>query len=416
MTPSSQLVPLIRKLVASVLAALGALVITVGVMTYLTWQSALLVRHTREVQKTGTRLLDLALDRHASIGAYLVTGDSAVLAPGRSAQAALAHEIDSLGRLTRDNPDQESRLALVSTAIREWDSTYVNRVLEARDGAERVRIGREERAGTAAFVKVRSSMESFLNAEAALYAQRVQRNTTWRAAEIVLVGIEALVVLITLAYMRRELLSHAARTLEQQTLLEEQAVELEAQAFRRARGGSAGGESGADGRRNGAGGADRRLELANHELSEAARAAESARDDALQLEERYRLLFESNPVPLWVFDEETLRFLAVNEAATVQYGYSAEEFLAMTIEQIRPPEDVPRLREALATITPELLHSRGWRHRRKDGSENADGVTLHHIEFDGTPCVHRPLHGRDGTHGCGSCARGKQYDSWRRRQ
>ncbi|HEY2897886.1 MAG TPA: PAS domain S-box protein, partial [Gemmatimonadaceae bacterium] len=118
---------------------------------------------------------------------------------------------------------------------------------------------------------------------------------------------------------------------------------------------------------------------------ETARAAEDARDHALRLEERYRLLFESNPVPLWVFDLETLRFLAVNEAATVQYGYSAEEFLAMTIEQIRPPEDVPRLRETLATITPALLHSRGWRHLRKDGSQIQTESLSHRIEFAGRP-------------------------------
>src|SRR4051794_37416189 len=105
MTPASPLLPLIRKVVASMVAALGALVITVAVMAYLTWQSSLLVRHTREVQATGTRALDLALDRHSSIGAYLVTSDSAVLAPGRSAQAALALELGSLAHLIRDNPN-----------------------------------------------------------------------------------------------------------------------------------------------------------------------------------------------------------------------------------------------------------------------------------------------------------------------
>jgi two-component system, cell cycle sensor histidine kinase and response regulator CckA len=387
MTQASPLIPLIRNVVASVVAALAALVLTVGVMTYFTWQSTLWVRHTREVQSTGTRALDLALDRHSSIGAYLVTSDSAVLDSGRNAQAALPHEIETLARLTRDNPAQQSRLALVATAIREWDSTYVQRVLDARDSVERTRIGREEKAGTAAFMKVRSSMESFLNAEAALYVQRVQQNTRWRAAEVVLVGIEALVILIALVYVRRELLSQAARTLEQQTQLEEQAVELEAQAAEQEMLAAdlqvANQELTDAGMEQEALTAD--LELANHELIEAALAAEKARDAALVLEERYRLLFDSNPAPIWVFDEETLRFLAVNEATTVQYGYSAEEFLAMTIEQIRPPEDVPKLRAALATITPELMHSRGWRHLRKDGSEIQTESLSHHIEFAGRP-------------------------------
>jgi CHASE3 domain sensor protein len=230
MMQASPLIPLIRKVIASVVAAVAALVVTVGVMTYLTWQSTLWVRHTRNVQSTGTRALDLALDRHASIGAYLVTGDSAVLAPGRRAQAALIREMQTLGSLIGDNPDQKARLARVDTAIREWERTYVDPVLDARDGTERASIGREQKAGTATFVQVRSTMESFLNAESALYAERVQQNTMWRAAEIILVGIEALVILIALTYVRRELLSQALRTLEQQSQLEEQAIELEAQA------------------------------------------------------------------------------------------------------------------------------------------------------------------------------------------
>ena len=63
-------------------------------------------------------------------------------------------------------------------------------------------------------------------------------------------------------------------------------------------------------------------------------------------EEQYRLLFEKNPDPMWVFDPDTRAFLAVNEAAVNQYGYSREEFVGMTIDEIRPAEDVPRLAES----------------------------------------------------------------------
>ena len=64
------------------------------------------------------------------------------------------------------------------------------------------------------------------------------------------------------------------------------------------------------------------------------RAEEELRDS----EKQYRLLFHSNPNPMWVFDLETQKFLEVNEAAIQHYGYSREEFLAMTIMDIRPPE------------------------------------------------------------------------------
>ncbi|MFN2328416.1 MAG: PAS domain-containing protein [Chromatocurvus sp.] len=59
------------------------------------------------------------------------------------------------------------------------------------------------------------------------------------------------------------------------------------------------------------------------------------------------LLFEQHPDAMWVYDTETLAFLAVNEAVIRHYGYSRDEFLEMTIKTIRPPEDVARLREVV---------------------------------------------------------------------
>ena len=58
-------------------------------------------------------------------------------------------------------------------------------------------------------------------------------------------------------------------------------------------------------------------------------------------EEEYRLLFKGNPCPMWLCDQKTLKFLAVNDAAVRHYGYSREEFLSMTAKDIRPPRDVP---------------------------------------------------------------------------
>lgn len=85
-------------------------------------------------------------------------------------------------------------------------------------------------------------------------------------------------------------------------------------------------------------------------------------------EERYRLLFESNPHPMWVFDEDTLRYLAVNNAAVESYGYTREEFLGMTILDIRPPEDVAKLKTAIAQDVRGRQRAGQWKHRRKNGS------------------------------------------------
>src|SRR5437870_12862038 len=86
-----------------------------------------------------------------------------------------------------------------------------------------------------------------------------------------------------------------------------------------------------------------------------------------QSEERYRLLFESNPQPMWVYNLETLRFLAVNEAAVRHYGYSRDEFLAMTVRDIRPPEDIPSLLENVANVRGGLDEAGTWRHLKEDG-------------------------------------------------
>src|SRR5687767_14559957 len=82
----------------------------------------------------------------------------------------------------------------------------------------------------------------------------------------------------------------------------------------------------------------------------------------------YRLLFEKNPLPMWVIDFETLRFLEVNDAAILTYGYSRTEFRAMTMEDLRPPEDAPKLRETLRNLRPGDRLFGFWRHRKKDGT------------------------------------------------
>ena len=86
-------------------------------------------------------------------------------------------------------------------------------------------------------------------------------------------------------------------------------------------------------------------------------------------ESRFRRLFVDNPIPMWIFDVDTLAFLDVNVAAIRQYGDAHDEFLHMTIRDIRPPEDIRQLEASVRE--PDSMHPepRGiFRHRRKDGS------------------------------------------------
>ena len=98
-------------------------------------------------------------------------------------------------------------------------------------------------------------------------------------------------------------------------------------------------------------------------------------------EVEFRLLFVSNPQPMWVFDQQTLEFLEVNQAAIERYGYSRQEFLRLKITDIRPEEDVPRLLE--------WPHSSGirsageWRHRLKDGAVIDVEIVSQGIKFKG---------------------------------
>jgi PAS domain S-box-containing protein len=99
-------------------------------------------------------------------------------------------------------------------------------------------------------------------------------------------------------------------------------------------------------------------------------------------EERYRLLFESTPQPIWVYNEDSLTFLAVNEAATRTYGYSRDEFLAMTIDDIRPQEDIPTLMINAADPN-ELVISSPWRHKTRTGQTIYVEMSSHPVVFDG---------------------------------
>ncbi len=85
-------------------------------------------------------------------------------------------------------------------------------------------------------------------------------------------------------------------------------------------------------------------------------------------EKQYRLLFESNPQPMWVYDVETLRFLTVNEKAISHYGYSREEFLSLTIKDIRLSEDLPRLIAHLSPQVSDIQCTGVFRHKKKDGA------------------------------------------------
>jgi PAS domain S-box-containing protein len=124
---------------------------------------------------------------------------------------------------------------------------------------------------------------------------------------------------------------------------------------------------------------DARLIRLNHELRSS--------------EQRYRLLFEQNPLPMLVYSRETLQIVSVNRALVGSYGYSLDELAAMTIKELVPPEDVDSLIALLAArpggVQPTLsgdYPGHTWRHRYKDGTIIDVEVTTANLTLDGRDC------------------------------
>ena len=104
-----------------------------------------------------------------------------------------------------------------------------------------------------------------------------------------------------------------------------------------------------------------------------------------QSEIHFRQLFENNPQIMWIYDLESLQFKDVNETAILKYGYSKEEFLSMTIKDIRPLEEVSLLLNNITESEEEFQESGIWRHQLKDGTIIFVDIFSHNLNFDQKP-------------------------------
>ncbi|MEB2778290.1 PAS domain S-box protein, partial [Algoriphagus sp. D3-2-R+10] len=101
--------------------------------------------------------------------------------------------------------------------------------------------------------------------------------------------------------------------------------------------------------------------------------------------ESYNLIFDLAPFPMWIYDLKTYEFLSVNQEAVRHYGYTEEEFLKMTIKDIRPIEDIPKLENAVeeARSRTETFMQGLFRHQKKDRSVIHVQIKSNLINFDG---------------------------------
>jgi len=108
-----------------------------------------------------------------------------------------------------------------------------------------------------------------------------------------------------------------------------------------------------------------------------------ARERLRAAQSEYRFLFEHNPLPMWVFDRETLKFLAVNDATLASYGYTRDELLGASVLDIRPPEDVEAVMATARMDSTQRPQGWVWTHLHKDGARMRVAIHTHDIDFEG---------------------------------
>ncbi len=112
-----------------------------------------------------------------------------------------------------------------------------------------------------------------------------------------------------------------------------------------------------------------------------------AEEQVQKAEKQYRLLFEINPNPMWVFESRSLAILEVNEAAVRHYGYSRSEFLSMTIFDIVPAENIPAMRQSVSSRIEGRHAAKKWKHRKKDATLIEVEMTSHEVSFYGRQAI-----------------------------
>ena len=307
------------------LAVAGLILLGVAGLLYRNGRSSIeaseWVSHTHEVLGELEATLSALGEAQTAARGYIITGQERFLEPYQAAVPAVRANLDHLKSLTADNPRQQGRLAMLETAVAEkLDSLQQNIDLRKQKGLEAAQQRVATGIGTKQMNQVRTIISEMKQEEEDLLKRRAvefRANTRKTSLTFSCVIFLEFLLLGVVYYVLRR------------------------------------------------------------DITERRRAEQLLQES----EDRHRKLFDHNPHPTWVFDRETLRFLAVNDAAVRKYGYSSDEFLKMTIKDIRPAEDVPALVESVGGVRDGNESIGIWRHRRKDGTDIDVEITSYALSF-----------------------------------
>jgi PAS domain S-box-containing protein len=325
-----------------------AIVCVLAILLISIWQSRRLqdttarVKHTNQVLFATEDIMDMSLRYELGVKNFLITGDSTFLDSLDVLSTRLQQRLTDGKQLISDNPEQEERME----ALRR----YIDKNRDLLDQAIRMHRGNNV-AGSAKLIASSASFgyshqislmtDRLKTEESRLLNERRQANQH-RASELqyVLWGLIAAVAVLAFVVIKKI-----------------------------------------------------RIDLAReHEVKEQLNQFNKVLEDTVQSqtkdlqasEVKYKTLFYKSPLPKWIYDQDTLQFLEVNEAAVCLYGYSQEEFRNMTIRDIRPQEDIPRLLENVAGIgvAGDTYRDGNWRHLKKSGEVIDVELTAHAIEYE----------------------------------
>lgn len=301
------------------------------------------IRHTNLVLYQTQGVLNNAVQYELNVKNFLLTGDSTFLDKAGDSIHILPERIATLKMLTADEPQQQSRVDSIQL--------YVNLNREVLERAMQL-SKRADFEGAAALISTEATKGYSFHTQKLLTRLALEErsllearrgNNANRASQLqwVLWALIAAVILLALLTFRKTRID----------LAKEKVARMQLRRF-------------------------------NQELEQEVKKQTA---NLLSSEEKYKTLFYKSPLPKWIYDEETLRFLEVNDTAIRIYGYTRDEFLAMTIMDIRPEEDKPRLLQDVAEVRKEFQAYRQsqWRHVKKGGEVIDVEITAHPIAFDG---------------------------------